>query len=59
MIEYSLPSKLLHVAMIILIAIYVVFVDNKRSTVESVSEPIKPDHAPHANNCSHQKGYPS
>ncbi len=37
MTEYSLASKLFQVVVITLIAIYVVFVDNKRSIVKSVS----------------------
>ncbi len=56
MTERSFPTKLLHVAVIAMIAIYVVFVQKNRSVVESASQTTKPSHAPHANNCSYQKG---
>ncbi len=56
MTEHSFPTKLLHVVVILLIAVYVVFVKKSRSVVESVPKPAKTLHAPHVNNCSHQKG---
>ncbi len=56
MTEYSFPTKLLHVVVILLIAVYVVFVQKSQSTVESVVRPDKTVHAPHVSNCSNQKG---
>ncbi len=46
MTEHSFASKLFHVIVITLIAIYVVFVQKSQSTVESVVCPDKTDHAP-------------
>ncbi len=56
MTEYTFYSKLFHVVVITLIAVYVVFVEKNRRVVESVSMPVKLAHAPHANNRSYQKG---
>ncbi len=56
MTEHSLASKLFHVVVITLIAVYVVFVQKNQDTVESVSKSAKPLHAPHVNSSSYQKG---
>ncbi len=45
MTEHSFASKLFHIVVILLVTVYVVFVQKSQSTVESVVRPIKTDHA--------------
>ncbi len=49
--QSTFSSRLLHVVVVIMIAIYVVFAEKSESTVESVSRSVKTAHA-----STYQKG---